>query len=632
MLDGMRQNAGSWIIKILFLVIILAFVLAYGSGSLRSTGSGVLAYVGETPILIKEFERQYEQDVRYVQSQMPNLKSEDLAKLDIKQATLAKMVNTVLLEQEIAKLGLTVSDAELAGLIRSNPQFWNDARDFDERYYDRAVRSQGMTPAQYEEATRGRILQDKLMRHLGSAVLIHDQEARDLFLFGQEKVSVDYLLFPWADFGAGVDPTQQEVETYYADNQDRFKRPATAGFNVLVFSPAVLAARQTVDDAEVRAYYDAHQAEFDSPEAVHARHILIKTPADAEGAEAEKGRAELLKLKARLARGEKFDALAKKYSQGPSAVRGGDLGWFPKEAMVAPFADAAFALAPGQVSDPVRTEFGWHLIQVEERREAGLMSFEDAAGGIRRQLAEEKAADALPDTLDLAIGRLVAGDSLVQVAESLNLPLQPVPPTPKALLAQRIGIDEASAEMLFNLLPGKATEIPVEIEDGSLLAEKTADNPEAVAPLDKVRDAIVEALRREAGMRLAREKAAEVLAETGTDGRLPAKYAAKVKTSEPFLRSGNVPELGMNPTLVEEAFAARPGAWLAQPHAVNDGFALVRLHKRVPPPDAEWAKAKETIRAQILQARQQEMFKDFMMQLREGVDVGIVAPQVLENK
>lgn len=631
MLDGMRQNAGSWIIKILFLIIILAFVLAYGSGSLRRTGSGVLAYVGETPILIKDFERQYERDVRFVQSQMPNLKSEDLAKLDIKQATMAKMVNSVLLEQEIAKLGLTVSDAELSVLIRSNPQFWNDERNFDERYYDRAVRSQGMTPAQYEEDTRRRILQDKLMRHVGSAVLVHEQEARDLFLFGQEKVSVDYLLFPWADFGAGVNPTQAEIEAYYADNQERFKRPATAGFNVLVFSPAMLAARQTVDDAEVRAYYDAHQAEFDSPETVHARHILIKTPASAEGAEAEKGKNELLKLKARIAGGEKFEALAEKYSQGPSAVRGGDLGWFPRQAMVAPFADAAFALKPGQVSDPVRTEFGWHLIKVEERREAGMMSFEDAAPAIRRQLAEEKAADSLPDTLDMAIGRLVAGDGLAQVAESLDLPLQPVPAMPKAILAQRMGIDEASAEMLFGLLPGKATEIPIQIEDGSLLAEKSADNPESVATLDEVKDAIVEALRREAGMRLAREKAAEVLAEIGDGGQLPAKYAARVKTSEPFQRSGNVPELGMNPTLVEEAFAAKTGTWLAQPHAVNDGFALVRLHERVLPPDADWDKAKETIMAQIRQSRSQELFKNFLMNLREGVEVGIVAPEVLEK-
>ncbi len=630
MLDGLRQNAGSWIIKILFLVIILAFILAYGSGSLNRTGSGVLAYVDETPILIKDFERQYEQDVRFVQSQMPNLKSEDLAGLDIKQATLAKMVNTVLVEREVDRLGLAVSDAELAGLIRSNPQFWNDKRNFDESYYDRAVRSQGMTPAQYEDSTRRRILQDKLMRHVGGAVQVHDQEARDLFLFGQEKVSVDYLVFPWADFAAGVNPTQQEIETYYADNQDRFKRPATAGFNLLLFSPAALAARQTVDDAEVRAYYDKHQGEFDSPETVHARHILIKTPADAKGADAEKGRKQLLKLKARLAQGETFEALAKKYSEGPSNVRGGDLGWFAKDAMVAPFAEAAFALAPGEVSDPVRTEFGWHLIQVEERREAGLESFEDAAPGIRRQLAEEKAAEAMADTLDLAIGRLVAGDKLAQVAESLGLTLQPTPAVPLAVLTQRMGIDQDSADMLFHLVPGQATEIPVEIEEGSLLAEKTVDNPEGVAPLEQVKDAIVEALRRDAGMKLAREKAAEVLTEMG-GGELPAKYAAKVKTSEPFQRNGNVPELGMNPTLVEEAFAARQGAWLAQPHAVNNGFALVRLHERILPPDEVWEQAKPTIIAQIRQSRQQEMFKAYLMDLRDKAEVGIVAPKVMEN-
>jgi len=634
MLDGLRQNAGSWIIKILFLVIILAFILAYGSGSMRQDGSGILAYVNETPILVKDFERQYETDVRTLQAQMPNLSTEDMASLELKQATMAKMVNTVLLDNEIARLGLTVSDAELGTYIRSNPQFWNDAKGFDDQYYERAVRSQGMTPAGFEESTRRRILQDKLASYVGGAALIHENEARDLFLFGQEMIKVDYFLFPWEDYKDGVQPTQQEIETYYADNQDRFKRPATAAFNMLIFSPDALAGSQTVTDEEIRAYYDAHAGQFDSPETVRASHILIKTPADAVGSAAEKGRLELLKLKSLLASGAKFADLAKTHSEGPSNVRGGDLGWFPKDAMVAPFAEAAFSLKPGQVSDPVRTEFGWHLIKVEERREAGQMAYEDAADAIRKQLAQEKAAESMSDTLDLAIGRIIAGDTLTQVAESLSLPLQPVPSVPKALVLQRLGIDEGSAEMMYDLAPGKSTEIPVEIEDGYLLAEKTSETPESVAELDTVKDAIVAVIQREGGMRLARERATAVLAEAGKDGRspgrLPGKYSPKIKTSEPFLRSGMVAELGMNPTLVEEAFASRLGMWLTQPHAVSNGYALVRLAERVVPPDEQWNAAKDAILAQLRQSRQQEMFKAFIIELRDKAEVKMVDSRVLD--
>lgn len=629
MLDGMRQHAGSWVIKILFLIIILAFILAYGSGSLQQGGSGILAYVDDEPILVRDFERQYETDVRQLQEQIPNLSAEDMAKFDIKQAVLAKMVNTMLLDRQAQRLGIGVTDAELGAFIRSNPRFQGEGQAFDEQYYERAVRAQGMTPAAFEESTRRAIVQHKLMEHVGRAAQVQEREARDLFLFSQERLVVDYLLLPWEDFKEGVTPAEEEIATYYKDNMERFKRPATAGFNLLLLAPANLASRQEVDDAAVRAYYDTHPGEFEVAESVRARHILLELPADAPGAQADKARVELLKLKARLAKGESFATLAEKHSDCPSSARGGDLGWFTRQAMVAPFAEAAFALEPGAVSDPVRTEFGWHLIKVEERREAGTKTFEEAAQGIRQQLAEEKAADALHEVLDMAIGRLVAGDTLAQVAESLDLPLQPVPAVAKATLVQRLGVDEASAEMLFGLAVGKATEIPVEIEEGALLAEKTVDNPESVAGLDEVREAIVEALRREAAMRLAREKAVQVLAETA-DGDLPATLRGKVKTSEPFQRSGVVGELGMNPTLAEAAFAAEAGKWLPEPHAVANGYALVRVRERQVPSDEQWAAAKDVMLAQIRQSRQQEMFQAFVMELRDKAQVKIVEPRVLQ--
>jgi peptidyl-prolyl cis-trans isomerase D len=629
MLDGMRQHAGSWIIKILFLIIILVFILAYGSGSLQQGGSGILAYVDDEPILVRDFERQYETDVRQLQEQIPNLTAEDMAKFDIKQAVLAKMINTMLLERQAKALGLGVTDAELAAFVRSNPAFWNDARTFDEQYYERAVRGQGMTPAAFEEATRRALVQRKIMEHVGRAAQVQETEARDLFRFSQERLVVDYLLLPWEDFKDGVTLGEEQIAAYYKDNMERFKRPATSGFNLLVLSPATLAARQDVDDAAVRAYYDAHPAEFQMPESVHARHILRELPKDASPADVDKARVEMLKLKARLAKGENFAALAEKHSDCPSSARGGDLGWFSREAMVAPFAQAAFSQEPGVVGDPVRTEFGWHLIKVEERREAGARSFEEAAPAIRRQLAEEKAADTLHDTLDMALGRLVAGDTLAQVAESLGLPLQPVPAVTKAVFAQRLGVDEASADMLYALAPGHAADVPVEIEDGSLLAEKTVDNPESVAALDEVRGAIEEALRREAGMKLAREKAVQVLAEVA-DGALPARYQSKVKTSEPFQRSGVVGELGMNPTLAEAAFAAEPGQWLPEPHAVANGYALVRVRERQVPDDAQWAAARDTMLAQIRQSRQQEMFQAFVMELRDKAEVKIVDQRVLQ--
>lgn len=629
MLDGMRQNAGSWIIKVLFLIIILAFVLAYGSGSLRQSGSGILAYVDETPILVKDFQRQYQMDMRRLQAQLPNISAEDMEGLGLKQATLAKMVNSVLVRRELDRLGLSVTDAELGAFIRSNPQFWNDDRSFDDRYYERAVRSQGMSPAAYEDAVRQSILQDKLVDYVGRAAVVHEQEARDLFLFGQERIKVDYLLFPWEDFKDGVTPTEAEIEAYYADNQDRFQRPAKASFTILEFTPRTLATGQTVTDEEVAEYYEANADEFTSPEMVRARHILIKTDASATGKAAEQGRLQLLKLKARIAKGESFAKLAEKHSEGPSNVRGGDLGFFPREAMVEPFEKAAFGLQPGEVSDPVRTEFGWHLIKVEERRQAGRKTLAEATPEIRSILAEEKAAVAMSDTLDLAIGRIIAGDALADVGEDLGINPRQVPSVPQSALVERLGIDKENADMLFSMAPGKPTEIPVDIEDGYLLAEKTSETPAAVAELAEVRDAIVQALKREGAMQLARERAMEALA-AAADGELPADLAKRVKTSEPFQRSGMVAELGLNPTMAEDAFAARDDAWLPEPYAVGDGYAMVRQNERIVPGDERWAEVRDTVMQQLLQSRRQEMFQAFITQMRDQATVEVVDNKMLQ--
>jgi len=633
MLDGLRQNAGSWIIKVLFAIIILAFVLAYGSGSMRGKSGGVLAYVGETPISITDFQHRLQREIEALRQQMPGVSNEDLSRMGIKNRVLSGMVNSVLIRQKANELGLAVSDAELQKRIASYQVFRGKDGKFDTAVYRNVLRSNSMTPTDFEEGMRQDIVGDKLQKMLDLTVTVEDAEVRDFFIHGGEKVAIDYLLFAQEDFAAEVNPDDAAIEKYYQDNQETFRRPARATLQYLQFTPQDLAKPGDVSAEDVKKYYDAHQDEFARPEQIHARHILLKVDSDAPEDEAAQIRSALLSIKAQLGK-KSFEDLAKKYSEGPSKATGGDLGWFSRGMMVGPFEDAAFALKPGQVSEPVRTRFGWHLIKLEEHRDKGVKPLTEAETDIRRTLAEDKAAEALSEKLDQAIGQVIVGDSLAKIAESLGMTLESTGAVTEDALAERLGIDADSAQTLFKLETGKASETPVSIEGGYILAAKTNFVESTIAPLDEVRGAIHQTLKREGALKLAQDKADAVLAELSdpakAEGAL-AQFKSKLATSKPFARRGLIPELGMNPELVEASFAGVEGQWLAKSYPVGSGVVLARLAQRVPPAEELWDRQKDMLRTQIRQAKANEMFMAYLAGLRDKVEVKIVQPKLMDE-
>lgn len=634
MLDGLRQNAGSWVVKGLFLIIILAFVMAYGSGTLGGKGGGVLAYVGETPLMITDFQSRLRRETEALRSQRPGLSSDDLTRMRIKDRVLANMINSTLIRRQALALGLDVSDAELQKRIASYQVFRGKDGRFDTEMYRAVLRGSDMTPADFEQSLRQDIMGEKLQRYLDLTVSVQDAEVRDFFIYGGEKVAIDYLRFSWEDFADQIQPGDADIEKYYADNQDSFRRPARATLQYLQFTPQALASPQSVSAEEIKAYYDAHQDEFAQPEQVRARHLLLKLDADAPEKDVQDVRAKLLRLKARLSKGSSFETLAKEFSEGPSKTTGGDLGWFSRGMMVGPFEEAAFALKPGEVGEPVRTKFGWHLIKLEEHRDAGIKTLAEAEPAIRATLAEDKAAGVLSQKLDQAIGQIIVGDTLAKIAEDLGMPLESTESMTKEMLAQRLGTDAESIQLLFDLETGKASETPVGIEGGYLLVSKSKFVESTVAPLDEVKGSIVQTLKREGALKLAQEKADAVLAELADPAKAEtvlAQSKGKLASSKPFARRGLIPELGMNPELVEGSFGGAKGQWLDKSYPVGNGSVLARLTERVAPSEELWERQKEMLRTQIQQAKTNEMFMAYLSGLRDKIEVKVVEPRLLEN-
>lgn len=202
---------------------------------------------------------------------------------------------------------------------------------------------------------------------------------------------------------ASVDAEWGQLKGQYPDDQkfqealkgfnvteETIKEQIKRGLTIQKFIRQNFIEKTTVPDSEVKAFYDSNPDKFDKPESVRASHILIKVAPEADEAQKKAAREKIEKIQARVKNGEDFAALAKELSEGPSNVKGGDLGFFSKGQMVKPFEDAAFALKPGVVSDIVETQFGYHLIKVTEKQEAGKYSLDEVKTNLKQYLTESK--------------------------------------------------------------------------------------------------------------------------------------------------------------------------------------------------------------------------------------------------
>lgn len=634
MLDGMRRNAQSWMVKALFAVIIIVFVFAFGMGGMGGGSKGnTLATVNEEPILVKDYERIYRQSLENLRQQNPSVTPEDLEQMDFKRQVLAQMVNSRLLLQQAEKLGLHVTATELRRNISRFPAFQNEQNRFDPNVYRQVLSAQRMSPAEFESGFTRDLLMQKIRNFVTLPVEVDESEARSVFDFAREQVKLDYMLFEARDHMETVEATEEEIQAFYDNNKQRFEMPAEAAYSYLMFTPGSLASGVDVEDAAVEEFYEKNKKQFVEPEQVKARHILFRAGEDASESEVEAARANAMKAMLRAREGEDFAELARELSEGPSAPQGGDLGWFSRQAMVEDFAEAAFALEPGKISEPVRTRFGWHVIKVEDRKEHHTMTLAEARDRIRTILAEERAAGKLQDMLDQALEQIIVGESLQEVAEKLDIKLRDTGLKTVQELSGDLGLEQQQAAKLFEMVQGEVTDTPIPVEEGYLLATKTDFQPADYRPLEEVREMVAEAVKHNKAMEMAKEEAAEALRKIIT-AENPANALDQVQevvlTAKPVGRGGVVENLGMNPNLVSDAFAAREGEWLTQPYMVNAGYALARLAERVQPEDEAWEEQKEFWVASLEDTRKNELFQAYLTDLRAEADVRVVTPTALE--
>jgi peptidyl-prolyl cis-trans isomerase D len=416
---------------------------------------------------------------------------------EMQDQVLEGFIQREILEQRSRALGYRVSDEQVMKAYEEIPAFQVDGK-FSNEAATRLLMSQGISPAAFEADQRTELQVLQLQNGIVASAFTTPYELERANTLEAEQRELAWLEVPAARFAELIVPDDAAVQAYYERNKDRFMTPDTVTLKYVELKLDDIAAKVPVTEEALRTYYDSVKERYVEAEKRRGRHILIQVQDDKADAAARQKAEEVL---AKVNAGGDFAKLAKEFSQDAgSAAQGGDLGWAERSYFVGPFADALFDMKPGEVRGPVRTQFGYHIIRLEEVNAGKQKSFEEARpeleGEYRRQEAEERFGEQQEKLADKAFE---SPDNLDAVSKELGLPVLEVAGFTRTEGGGPFGAQPAIIDAAFSdeVLNGENSQ-PVELEPGDVVVLRVASRTQPqLKPLAQVREQIVEAIKKD---------------------------------------------------------------------------------------------------------------------------------------
>ncbi|MCI5123652.1 MAG: hypothetical protein D3925_04040, partial [Candidatus Electrothrix sp. AR5] len=391
MLNILRKQAQSPLIQALVLVIVIVFIF-WGFGGNKNNSRTAVATINKVDISYQDYMQAYNRTADNFRQQFGGkIPPALLEQLGIQQQVLNQLIQSELLRQGGEEIGIRVSDLMVQENIKEMEVFQEDGRFNQQRYEDLLARNR-MTPTAFEDGIKSDLRANRVTSDLASFALVPDNEVDGWLAYSDEEIKLAYVQFKAADFEDKVEIKENELATWFTANKEKYRSEPKIRLNYLAFNQSEDIERAQPSEEEVQALYESRKESYQQPEQRHARHILLKTSeSDSEAVRTEqKKKAEDVLLLARN-EGSDFSALAKEYSEGPTKEKGGDLGFFSSGRMVPAFDKAIFSLQPGDISEVVETQFGYHIIKLEEIRPASVRSFEQVKDNLAVTLKKQKA-------------------------------------------------------------------------------------------------------------------------------------------------------------------------------------------------------------------------------------------------
>ena len=627
MLDLMRRHAKSWFINVIIALIAVVFVF-WGVGSFRQRDLSKVAVVNGQPISPGEFQESYRRLWEQVQQQYQGMLSDELIEaLNLKRQAMDQLVNEYLIYQQARKLGLGVDDETLKAEISQTPWFQVDGR-FDMQRYQTMLARLRMTHEEYEDMVRKGQAGQKVVRLVSSLALVSPDEVRDYFHWLQDEANLEFAALSPDSYQDKVEPTEDELSAYFEKNKENYRIQPQVKVEYLAFKPADFEKEINISDDEIGDYYELHLDGYRVPEQVKASHILINVPEGASPEEeaAARAKAATVLKEVRSSEAVSFAEMARKYSEGPTREEGGSLGWFAEDQMVKPFSDAAFAMKKGEISDLVRSQFGFHIIWLEDRKPAHTQPLEEVRDEISRQLVKDKASEMAVDRAETAYEEISLSQDFAATSMDLGLTPQETPWFKEDTPVTAAGSDLKFNKVALSLDKGQIGPL-VEIGDNYYVVQ-CLDRKESYLPeLAEVRGQALQDLRDQQAADQARQAAEKLLAEIkeGADWKEAAEAAgAALGETGNFTRQGLIPKIGSNDDLAQAAFDLKtPGETADQVFKGDNGYYLVRLKEKTPASDEAFEKDREKLSNSVRRAKGQEYFQLWLTDVKESSEITI---------
>ncbi len=626
MLKFMRRHAASLWIKLLFGLLAATFIYwGIGVGLQGTDRFSPAATVNGVPITEKELERAHENLVRFYRDLYGDqFRPELLQSVDTRGQALDQLIRTELLYQTGVRWGLTATDKEVRDAIAQMPAFRSEAGQFDKDFYLRVLRANRLTPGEFEESVRRDLIVRKVQDIALAGVYVSEQDARQQFLAVNEKVNLAFVEFDPHQFSREVAVDDAHVQDYYNRHRESFREPERVKVEYALYDEQTFLPRAEVTEEEIRRYYEEHESEFSTPEKVRARHILFRLEPSASAEQKQEARKRAEEALSRIRKGEDFATLAKELSQDPgSAEQGGDLGFFERGKMVAPFEAVAFSLEPGSVSEPVETTFGFHIIKVEEKLPAHTRPFDEVKATLSERLKRERARALAQIQAEQDRERVASGDSLAQVAGTSGIEVRVAGP-----FAQNDPIEKLGAHPLSRAaFETKVQEVGPVVRSGNhFVIFRVLERQESFVPeLPAIRERVAAEARLEKARALAREKAEAFLSAAKEKGfeATAQSMQREVQETGPFtFEGGYVPHIGTLPELKKIAFALSAESPLpSQVFSSGDSFYVVAFKEKLAPDWAEFQKEKDRLIQQATNERRSEVLEKFLNGLKAEAQI-----------
>ena len=615
----------------LFLFLIPPFVF-FGVDRLdRPGGSETVASIGDARITQQEFARALRERQEAIQRLTGGRAGPELLdSAELRSEVLEALIRRQVLLSRAVRSGMAVSDGQLQSTISELPAFQNDGK-FSFDLYQQYLRSQGMTPVAFEARLRQDLLLGQVDDAFGETSFVPRTIIDLITRISEQQREVSVFTIAPERFLAQVKLAPDAVKQYYDTHPNEFRVAEQVRVEYVALRMEGLMSEISIDPAQVRKYYDEHRAEFEGRPERQASHILIAVEAGASPEDKQKAREKAEEISRQLKQSPgRFAELAKQHSQDPgSASNGGDLGFFGRGTMPKAFEEAVFAMKPGEVSAPVESEYGFHVIRLVNVKGGETRSFEEARTQIETELKRQQ-----------------AGRKFAEIAEQFNNvafeqsdSLQPAAELAKASVQQSgwMTREHASDPMLNNpklrqavfsedVIANKRNSPVVEVAPGVLVAARLLEHkPAAMQPLEEVAGAIEKKLTRQRAAQLAAQEGREQLEKLRQGGESDVKWGTAQLV-------GRAEAKGLSDAVLRQAFRADAEKLPAYTgiDLPNGGYTLILVSRVVEPEKIDPERRKQIAEA-LRQLRGQEAMLAYVESLKQK-DAVKVSRELIERK